>query len=287
MLLKDIIKAGTAALEGIYGPGEAKSIVLMLTGDILGTQRWTHLTEPSTEVPAEKQPLLESALERLRSGEPVQYVLGKAEFAGRTFRVGPGVLIPRPETEYLAMAALRLAEGREKLRVLDLYTGSGCLAWTLALGHPGAEVVGVDISEKALEIARGQDFASETGASGAIAPNFVRSDLLDFDSVFAEGKFDLILSNPPYIMEKEKPLMRINVLGFEPPEALFVPDDDPLVHYRAVAGWSRRLLAPQGAGLSEINDRLGEETLAVFRAAGFKNAEFLPDSEYQFRHILY
>lgn len=259
----------------------------MVTGDILGTRRWTHITEPSSEIPAEKLPMLESALERLQSGEPVQYVLGKAEFAGRTFKVGAGVLIPRPETEYMAIEALRLVESRKSVRVLDLYTGSGCLAWTLALGHPGAEVIGVDISEKALEIARGQDFGTEMEASGAVAPTFVRSDLLDLDSSFADGQFDLILSNPPYIMEQEKPQMRINVLGFEPHEALFVPDGDPLLHYRAVAAWSRRLLAPQGAGLSEINDRLGKETLAVFRSAGFKNAEFLLDSEYQFRHILY
>ena len=259
----------------------------MVTGNVLGTKSWTHITEPSMEVPSASVEVLEGYMERLRMGEPVQYVLGKAEFAGRSFSVAPGVLIPRPETEAMAIEALRLLQGRGQVRVLDLYTGSGCLAWTIALGHPGAEVIAVDFSQKALEIAQRQDFSAEMAASGAVAPTFVRADLLDYDSCFASGRVDLIVSNPPYVMEKEKPAMRVNVLGFEPHEALFVPDEDPLVHYRAIAHWSDNFLATDGCGLTEINDRLGAETLELFRSAGFKNAKFLLKFEYQFRHILY
>jgi release factor glutamine methyltransferase len=178
-------------------------------------------------------------------------------------------------------------KGAEPVRVLDLCTGSGNIAWSVALGVPGVQVVGVDISDGALEVARGQNFAAELKATGALAPTFVKADVLDPGQDFPWGPFDLILSNPPYIQEKEKAAMRRNVLDYEPALALFVPDEDPLLFYRAVAAWSIRFFTPDGMGFSEINEELGTDTLEVFRAAGFQEVELLNDFFDKNRFIFY
>jgi release factor glutamine methyltransferase len=215
---------------------------------------------------------LEEDLRRLCSGEPIQYVLGYTVFCGERFRVGPGVLIPRPETEQLVTEAVRLLrEAGPGARVLDLCTGSGCLAWSLARAVPGTELVGVDLSESALSYARSQS------PSSAGEPAFLRADVLDTEQPFPYGPFDLIVSNPPYVRDSERGAMRPNVLDHEPAEALFVPDGDPLLFYRAVARWAQRFLRPGGAGIVEINEALGAETAAVFRQASFKNVQILPD----------
>ena len=170
------------------------------------------------------------------------------------------------------------AAGR-RLRMLDLCTGSGCIAWTMALENPGAEVVAVDISDDALAVASAQDFSEELSRTGAQAPAFVKADVLadmPADGPFAE-QFDVILSNPPYVMDKEKALMRTNVLDHEPHLALFVSDDDPLLFYRAVALWASRLLTSTGLGVVEINEALGVETAQVFIDAGFQTARVLQD----------
>jgi release factor glutamine methyltransferase len=156
--------------------------------------------------------------------------------------------------------------------VIDLCTGSGCIAWTLAAEIPGAEVTGVDISEEALAIARGQQVACHR------APAFVQADILqDPPASLPEASFDLLTANPPYVMDRERAAMRPNVLEHEPALALFVPDEDPLVFYRAVARWARTLLRPGGWGYAEINALLGPETAAVFRDAGFSGVYLLQD----------
>ncbi len=288
MLLADFIREGTRSLGSLYPEREAHSIVLMLCGAILGTSSYTHIVEPGTEVAPGSAAALDAAMERLMAGEPVQYVLGFTEFCGFRFRVTPDVLIPRPETEQLVREAVeglsrlrevRRREGRraDPMRVLDLCTGSGCIAWSVALLSPGTEVVGVDVSVAALELAGAQGFAQECKAAGAVPPLFVKADVLDTDRDFAYGSFDLILSNPPYIMESERTDMHRNVLDYEPDLALFVPDADPLVFHRAVADWSRRFLVPDGTGISEINERLADGTEEAFRAAGFKHTATVKD----------
>lgn len=284
MLLKDFIARSVASLRDLYPGEEARGIVAMLCEELLGVKSYTHLIEPQTPVPPEKVLALEEALERLLAAEPIQYVTGRASFCGRDFRVTPDVLIPRPETECLVRAVLAatqelqaLAERREgPLRILDLCTGSGCIAWSVALSLPGAVVTGVDVSEAALDVARGQDFSTELRSSGARAPEFVCLDILD-PSAMLSGPFDLVLSNPPYVLEAQKAQMRRNVLDYEPALALFVPDDDPLLFYWAVARWSQQCLAPWGRGFVEINEDLGPQTQAVFRDAGFEKASVLPD----------
>jgi release factor glutamine methyltransferase len=154
-------------------------------------------------------------------------------------------------------------------------TGSGCIAWTLALEMPSAEVTAVDISEGALKIASTQDFAEEVYRTGAKSPRFIKADVLKDPTCCS--KFDIIVSNPPYVMNKEKALMRTNVLDHEPHLALFVSDDDPLVFYRAVAQWSNKLLKKGGYGIVEINEALGEQTADVFRQAGFANVAVIKD----------
>lgn len=288
MLLKDIIEQGTKMLSVMYPSEEARQTVFAYLEDALGVKRHTHIIEPDYQVTEDKVSDVLTAFERMSSGEPLQYILGRAWFYGRQFRVTPDVLIPRPETEVLVSSVV--GRRRQSVRILDLCTGSGCIAWTLALEIPGANVTAVDISEGALEVAASQDFAEEMDRTGAVAPHFVKADVLSDDlpdilykdaakdvSVEAHSRrFDLIVSNPPYVMDKEKGLMRANVLEHEPHLALFVPDDDPLVFYRALASHSSQLLAENGVGMVEINEALGEETADIFRAAGF-SAEVVRD----------
>ena len=295
MLLRNLINECTQTVSTLYPEGEAREMVFALFEHILGTRRHTHIIEPAYEVPAEKVDDVLAAVARLAGGEPLQYVLGTACFYGRDFKVSPSVLIPRPETEILCRSAVDMLSGSceslypdrisqdspagRRLRMLDLCTGSGCIAWTMALERPDTEVVAVDISDAALEVASSQDFSDELSRTGAKAPVFVKADVLadvPTDGPFAE-EFDIILSNPPYVMDKEKALMRTNVLDHEPHLALFVSDDDPLLFYRAVARWASSLLSSTGFGVVEINEALGAETAQVFIDAGFPTAQVLQD----------
>ena len=298
MLLAEFVKAGTKALESLYPQKEARSIVLMLCEEVLGTENYTHIVEPEFKIDDKKLPDLEAAMERLKKMEPVQYVLGHTEFYGRTFKVDPAVLIPRPETELLCRDAIKLGmrvyrmrspygKNAEPVRILDLCTGSGCIAWTMALSIPGSRVTAVDISDAALEVAAGQDFAAELKSKETFRPEFMKADVLDSEQEIELGPFDMVLSNPPYIMESEKEDMRRNVLEYEPESALFVPDDDPLLFYRAIARWSQRFMSPDGVGLSEVNETLARQTETVFRAAGYAHTEIVRDLSDKNRYIIY
>lgn len=298
MLLAEFVKAGTKALESLYPQKEARSIVLMLCEEVLGTENYTHIVEPEFKIDDKKLPELEAAMERLKKMAPVQYVLGHTEFYGRTFKVDPAVLIPRPETELLCRDAIKLGmrvfrmrspygKNAEPVRILDLCTGSGCIAWTMALSIPGSRVTAVDISDAALEVAAGQDFASELKSKETFRPEFIKADVLDSEQEIELGPFDMVLSNPPYIMESEKKDMRRNVLEYEPESALFVPDDDPLLFYRAIARWSQRFMSPDGVGLSEVNESLARQTETVFKAAGYAHTEIVRDLSDKNRYIIY
>ena len=298
MLLAEFVKAGTKALESLYPQKEARSIVLMLCEEVLGTENYTHIVEPEFKIDDKKLPELGAAMERLKKMEPVQYVLGHTEFYGRTFKVDPAVLIPRPETELLCRDAIKLGmrvfrmrspygKNAEPVRILDLCTGSGCIAWTMALSIPGSRVTAVDISDAALEVAAGQDFASELKSKETFKPEFIKADVLDSEQEIELGPFDMVLSNPPYIMESEKEDMRRNVLEYEPESALFVPDDDPLLFYRAIARWSQRFMSPEGVGLSEVNESLARQTETVFKAAGYAHTEIVRDLSDKNRYIIY
>lgn len=268
MLLSDFIRQSRETLSALYSPEESSAIVSRLCEERLGVKSYTHIVEPLAEVPGSAYPGLTEDMRRLSEGEPLQYVLGYTEFRGRRFNVNPSVLIPRPETEQLVEMAGQFIAGR-KVDVLDLCTGSGCIAWSVALENWSASVTAVDISEDALETAASQFFKDDG------TPEFIRMDILDVPERFKE--VDLILSNPPYIRDSEKALMRSNVLDFEPSIALFVPDSDPLLFYRAVAVWAERFLKAGGMGIVEINETLPDETAGVFLEKGFRNVTTIRD----------
>ncbi|MDT3366623.1 MAG: peptide chain release factor N(5)-glutamine methyltransferase [Bacteroidota bacterium] len=299
MLLTEFIHEGTALLEHLYPTVEARSIVLMLCEARIGTKNYTHIVEPEYKINKKAIPGLKADMERLSGGEPIQYVIGRADFCGFSFKVNPSVLIPRPETELLCRTAIKIAarikrmrspfgKQAEPVRVLDLCTGSGNIAWTVALSVPGVHVTAVDISEAALAVASSQPFAEKAKEAGALVPKFICRDILDDSKDYAElGTFDLILSNPPYIMEKEKGLLRKNVKDYEPANALFVPDENPLLYYRAIATIANRCLAPQGKGIVEINECLGKETEALFKETGYPLTEVVKDFYEKNRFILF
>ena len=259
----------------MYPEREAREMVFAFLEHHIGTKRHTHLVEPEYVVSDEAASDALTAFGRMATGEPLQYVTGAADFYGRRFRVTPDVLIPRPETELLCRNAL--LQGRVP-NILDLCTGSGCIAWTLALEMPGAKVRAVDISDGALEIASSQDFSEEIGRTGAVSPEFIKADVLAGPSESGlSGQYDILVSNPPYVMDKEKALMRSNVLDHEPHLALFVPDDDPLIFYHAVARWALALLKKDGYGIVEINEALGPQTADIFSSAGLRDVEIVRD----------
>ena len=275
MKLTDLIKIGKETISVLYPEREAGEMVFAYLEEAIGTKKHTHIVEPEYEVIPEKAEAILKNFNRMAAGEPLQYVTGKAWFYGRQFHVTPDVLIPRPETEVLCNTVINRFHADRGCKVLDMCTGSGCIAWTLALEMPGAEVAAVDISDGALRVASTQDFAEEISRSGAQSPQFYKADVLEAPKEL--GQFDIIVSNPPYVMDKEKALMRTNVLDHEPHLALFVADDDPLIFYRAVAQWATKLLKKGGYGIVEINEALGEQTADVFRQAGFVNVSVIKD----------
>ena len=209
---------------------------------------------------------------RLLAHEPLQYVLGTAHFAGMELEVTPATLIPRPETEELVRLIATEQAGKTGLRVLDVGTGSGCLAIALARVLPGSEVLAVDISGEALAVAR------RNAATWAPAVTFQQVDILTSQPAgIAPGALDVLVSNPPYVRESERPLMRDNVLAWEPATALFVPDHDPLLFYRRLAVLGAELLRSGGAIYFEINEALGPETAALLTAQGFGEVRVVAD----------
>ena len=407
MQLQGFIDWAVCSLRDLYPEHEARNMVDILLEERTGRKSWFAVAHPDFELCAAELPGLKDDVARLCTGEPLQYVLGFAWFYSRRFRVSPAVLIPRPETEILVDTVLShlsdfahsaassqgvngsSGQGLGNVRVcgdnvmpgcspkiLDLCTGSGCIAWTLALECPNASVTALDISREALALARTQfppapaatvasPAAAVSGASPAVAPLatsadavphssfagcvsgaspavaplatsagastafpavasgtspaaspasspaaflvaspaafpvaspsgavsegervvFVEADVLDLSekgisgdcSEMGLGKFDVIVSNPPYVMDKEKSQMRTNVLDYEPSIALFVPDDDPLIFYRAIAHHASRLLTDRGWGIVEINSLLANQTADCFRTAGFPTVNILPD----------
>lgn len=281
MSLQEFIAWAVCSLRDLYPEPEARNMVDILLEERTGRKSWFAIAHPDYELCAAELAGLKDDVARLCAGEPLQYVLGFAWFYSRRFRVTPAVLIPRPETEILVDTVLSYLPGHSSgtcsPRILDLCTGSGCIAWTLALECPKASVTALDISRDALALARTQF------ESGSVV--FAEADVLDLSekgisgdcSEMGLGKFDVIVSNPPYVMDKEKSQMRSNVLDYEPSIALFVPDDDPLIFYRAIAHHASRLLIDRGWGIVEINSLLADQTADCFRTAGFPTVNILPD----------
>ena len=278
------------SLTPLYDAGEAQAIVRTVLDVEYGMTLTDIICGKVNELSSDEERNLEKIITRLQNGEPVQYVLGKADFAGRTFHVEPGVLIPRPETAELCQwieEEVSSLDADDPKQILDICTGSGCIAITLGLTIPNSEVTGWDISEDALRIAQGnvemlkarnvrieyQDALMLPKAEEAAEI----SEATKSESSLSKG-WNVIVSNPPYICEKEKADMEKNVLEHEPSIALFVPDEDPLKFYRAITEYASSALKPEGALYFEINPIYAKETREMLEELGFKDIETKEDA---------
>ena len=258
-------------LAAVYDEGEARAIVRYVLDVRFGLSPADVYCGKVTQLSADRQHELGEIMRRLMQAEPVQYVLGEADFCGHTFAVEPGVLIPRPETEDLCAWAVESAAARRVAApaLLDIGTGSGCIAVTLALDIDGARVEAWDVADVPLRVASAN--AARLGAEVSVS----RVDALRPPRDVA--RWDMVVSNPPYVCLSERAAMEPNVLAYEPAEALFVPDDDPLRFYRAIADYASAALKPCGELFFEINPLLAAEMQAMLTAAGLGPAEMRRD----------
>ena len=278
--VRDIITLFHEELDGLYDSGEVTVFLEMLFETFLGWDKVKLLTSKETTVDQSDLLRFHWALEDLKRYRPIQHIIGHTDFCGCRIAVGPDVLIPRPETEEMVEWVVRSwlqhpITPTSDLRpptFLDLCTGSGCIAIALKKRFPAAGVAAVDVSEKALETARQNAQANGTDI------RFLQADLLDPQFSIFNFQFSIIISNPPYVRDSERTLMRRNVLDYDPAQALFVPDDDPLRFYRAIAAIAHEHLTHDGMLVVEINEALAEETASLLRSYGFS-----PDVHADFR----
>lgn len=252
------------AVRGLYPEREARRIALTAAAALSGESEAKFLADPNQRVNIDG---VERCAAQLAAGCPVQYVTGKTEFCDMTFHVDGSVLIPRPETEELVLWAEQCAADHWNPRILDVCTGSGCIAIVLAAHLPQAEVTALDISHTALETAR------RNASMNGVRIRFIEDDALNGVPSLAGETFDIIVSNPPYIPHSEIESMHVNVTRYEPHEALFVDDADPLVFYRAIARAARTMLSEDGSLLFEVHEAWAERTAEMLRREGFGQTE--------------
>ncbi|MBQ8272423.1 MAG: peptide chain release factor N(5)-glutamine methyltransferase [Tidjanibacter sp.] len=263
MTRKEIFDRILQVAQGVYDGREAAAVAERFCVDVCGFGRFDVALDGSKECPEVAEDVLQGLLERLSSGEPVQYVVGATEFYGRRFAVRSGVLIPRPETEELV--ALVVKENRlAEPRIIDLGTGSGAIAVSLAAEIGGARVEALDLSDVAVSV------ASENAHTNGVDVAVAQGDIFAWSP--APESYDIIISNPPYIPECERGTMESNVTDFEPEEALFVPDDRPLIYYERIAEVALVALAEEGRLYFEIHETLAEQTAQMLKQKGFEVA---------------
>lgn len=252
-------------LRPVYGDGEAAAMTDLVMEYLTGSGKAERMIYKQAAISVAEEEKLKEIIQRLLAQEPLQYVLGEAWFCGFRFVVGPGVLIPRPETEELVEWVIADCKFPvDELSILDIGTGSGCIAVSLKRRIRKARVWACDISQAALDIARKN--ATLMGAP----VEFVSLDFLDPSARDSLPAFDIIISNPPYIPPADKSGMQPNVLEHEPHQALFVPEQDALVFYRAIAAFGQSHLNPGGAIYTETHENLGPATRDLFRGAGYE-----------------
>ena len=254
-------------LGSYYPAGEVAAFTRIIATEILGIPQMTFFLKDNVELTHEQEATLEDAINRLQKHEPIQYIQGYSGFCGLRFKVTPATLIPRPETSELVEWVASEATGNE--RILDIGTGSGCIAVSLANKMPQSEVTAWDISAEALTV------ATENSRSNGTEVLFEQVDIIAYQP--EEKQFDIIVSNPPYIKENEKSAMHSNVLDWEPHTALFVPDSDPLLFYRTIANKGLTLLKPGGTLYFEINRAHGAETVEMLAGLGYTGIELRKD----------
>lgn len=252
------------AVRGLYPEREARRIALTAAAALSGESEAKFLADPNQRVNIDG---VERCAAQLAAGCPVQYVTGRTEFCDMTFHVDGSVLIPRPETEELVLWAEQCAADHRNPRILDVCTGSGCIAIVLAAHLPQAKVTALDSSHAALETAR------RNASMNGVRIRFIEDDALNGMPSLAGETFDIIVSNPPYIPHSEIESMHVNVTRYEPHEALFVDDADPLVFYRAIARAARTMLSEGGSLLFEVHEAWAERTAEMLRGEGFGQTE--------------
>lgn len=262
------------ALAAVYEPNEIEALTLLTLSEITGSSKAQLKAFPERQLTIEQSKSITTMLTRLQTGEPLQYILGYTEFYGLPFKVNPSVLIPRPETEELVEWILSSVDSKGLAvgNILDIGTGSGCIPISLKKHLPQANVSTVDISANAINTAK------ENAALNNVEISFVEDDILNPSSQsLLNNHYSLIVSNPPYVTMHDKTRMHHNVTDFEPHTALFVPEDDPLVFYKAITDFALKTLQPEGLLFFEINESLGNETVELLKDKGFKNIELRKD----------
>lgn len=268
MEIKDIKTIWKQQLAHLYPQEEALSLFYLVVEKKFGWSRLNLALQVDKKLQEPEHTYLNTVLSRLKTGEPVQYILGETEFYGLPFKVNAHVLIPRPETEELVSWVLEDGKISEP-KILDIGTGSGCIPITLAKKLPKARVFAIDVSEEALKVAR------ENADKNQTQVHFAKVDILD--PIYKETEFDYILSNPPYVRWSEKEMMRKNVLDYEPDLALFVKDDDPLLFYRKILEFAEKHLQKEGFIYFEVNEFLKADLEALFKEKRCKSIEFRKD----------
>lgn len=277
MTMRETMQKLRNALRPIYGDRETEAIIRIIFHYLKGWNTVDMLIHESDTLSPFLESEIDGILRRLLRHEPIQYITGEARFHGMEFHVTPDVLIPRPETDELVDIIVGDANGAYDLRILDIAAGSGCIAIALARSLPFPRVSALEISEAALKVAR--DNASRLKAD----VSFIHADIFKWQP--SPASFDIIVSNPPYIDESEKAAMEPNVLEYEPAQALFVPDSDPLVFYRRIAEVARTGLSEGGRLYLEINPRHAAELSELLKKNGFSDIETIKDSYEKDRFI--
>jgi release factor glutamine methyltransferase len=267
--MKTTIQYIEKELAGLYPQTEIDGFRRIIFESVCGWSFTEQAMKRDETIPDIDFEIIKNIILRLKNAEPIQYILGETEFYGLKLKVDPSVLIPRPETEELVDWIIQ-SKLRENCNVLDIGTGSGCIALAIKSQLNKSKVSGMDISESAIETAR------QNAGENGLEVDFFQGDILNLSN-FTDRKYDVIVSNPPYIREIEKPLMHSNVLNFEPENALFVPDEDPLVFYRAITDFASKCLNKNGSLFFEINETLGAEMSALLADFGFSDIEIRKD----------
>ncbi|WP_179020007.1 peptide chain release factor N(5)-glutamine methyltransferase [Winogradskyella forsetii] len=277
MLLKDLQNIFHKELDAIYGKDEVNSFFYLCTEHYLNVPRIQLTLEPEFTIAKPETDTFFTVLEELKQQKPIQYILRETEFYGLPFKVNEHVLIPRPETEELVDLIIKCHSERSEesqIKILDIGTGSGCIAISLAKNLPNAEIFALDVSKEALKVAK------ENAELNKVKITFIEADILNesaWNLVFKNLEFDIVVSNPPYVRELERQEIKPNVLENEPHLALFVEDDNPLVFYKAITKLAKKNLKENGQLYFEINQYLGIETKQLLIDTDFKNVELLKD----------
>jgi len=270
MILKDLKRYIENELCNLYNPYESESIAYLIIENILSFDKTQIIINYRNYVKYKDLVLVDDILERLKKHEPIQYIFEETEFFNLKLKVNKHTLIPRQETELLVYNIIKKNEQRKNINILDIGTGSGCIAISLAKNIPSSNVSATDISENTLHV------AYENAKKNKTNINFIIEDVLKSNNE-QKKKFDIILSNPPYVTEKEKKQMQKNVLNFEPKSALFVPNEKPLIFYEAIIFKAKKMLNTEGQLWFEINEKYGKEVAQLMKTQGFNNIEVIKD----------